>query len=246
MLYRIQRFDSGSFVWRVSRQCKEVTIGSIGANHVQIEVLESVTRVHLPHSVMRHLHEQLLCPGSVVRRVVFLLARQTSLRILCSSPPHRTPTQLRLLLLHRLPVRSLWTTNGARDLVPQTTRLEGTLIAHVQHSLRKHTQLSHVQEQLLLPVTPTPLTHVLLRRVRQVERLVPLALQVVDHLPVVRDNRGHSVVVAAEHRFPVELDVGAVAGLLALQHQLVDELHPQRAEEETGAREGGDDGVVLE
>lgn len=177
---------------------------------------------------------------------MFLLTGQTSLRVLCSSPPRRSPTQLRLLLLHRLPVGSLGSANGARDLVPQPTRLEGTLVAHVQHPLRKHRQLGHVQEQLLLPVTPAPQPHVLLRRVRQVERLVPLALQVVDHLPVVRNNRGHSVVVASEQRFPVELDVRAVAGLLALQHQLVDELHPQRADEQTGPCEGGDDGGVLE
>ena len=92
----------------------------------------------------------------------------------------------------------------------------------------------------------SPRCYVLPRGAGEIIRGVPMPAEAVDDGSVVVDNRGDAVVVAAEERFPVELDVGAVAGLLALQHELVDELHPQRAEEETGAREGGDDGVVLE
>ena len=43
----------------------------------------------------------------------------------------------------------------------------------------------------------------------------------------------------------MELDLRLVARLLALQHQLVDQLHAQRPEEQTRARERGDDRVVL-
>lgn len=80
-------------------------------------------------------------------------------------------------------------------------------------------------------------------------------MQVVQHRAVVRDNRGHAVVVAAEQRLPfthathaylaVELDLGPVARLRTLEHQLVDQLHAQRPEEQPGARERRDDGVVL-
>ena len=42
----------------------------------------------------------------------------------------------------------------------------------------------------------------------------------------------------------MELDLRAVAGFLALEDQLVDQLHAKRADEEAGGGEGGDDGCV--
>ena len=129
---------STALVRRVSRQRQEVAVRSIRSHHVQIEVLELVSRVHLAHAVVRHLHEQLLCPWLVVGRIVLLLARQRTLVILCASHAPHIPTQPRLLRLHRLPVRSLGTTNRLRHLVPETTRLIRALVRHVQHLLRQH------------------------------------------------------------------------------------------------------------
>ena len=246
---------SSALVRRVSRQRQEVAVRRIRSHHVQIEVLELVSRVHLPHAVVRHLHEQLLRPRLVVRRVVLLLARQRTLVVLYASRPPHSTTQPRLLRLHRLPVRSLGTADRLRHLVPQTTRLVRTLVRHVQHLLRQHRQLRHVQEERLLPMIINELPYVLLVGVGQVVLTVPVSVEVVEHLPVVGDHRRHAVQLAAEHRLrltppphahlAVELDLRLVARLLALQHQFVDQLHAQRPEEQTRARERGDDRVVL-
>lgn len=142
----LEALRSSALVRRVSRQRQEVAVRRIRSHHVQIEVLELVSRVHLPHAVVRHLHEQLLRPRLVVRRVVLLLARQRTLVVLYASRPPHSTTQPRLLRLHRLPVRSLGTADRLRHLVPQTTRLVRTLVRHVQHLLRQHRQLRHVQE----------------------------------------------------------------------------------------------------
>ena len=97
--------------------------------------------------------------------------------------------------------------------------------------------------------------YILLVGVGQVVLTVPVSVEVVEHLPVVGDHRGDTVHLAAEHRLrlthpphahlPVKLDLRLVARLLALQHQLVDQLHAQRAEEQPRAGERGDDRVVL-
>ena len=99
------------------------------------------------------------------------------------------------------------------------------------------------------------LPYVLLVGVGQVVLTIPVSVEMVEHLPVVGDNRGDAVQLAAEHRLrltrpphahlAVELDLRLVARLLALQRQLVDQLHAQRTEEQTRARERGDDRVVL-
>lgn len=97
--------------------------------------------------------------------------------------------------------------------------------------------------------------YVLLVGIREVELTVPVSLEMMQHLPVVRDNRGDSVQLTAEHglfftastlrHLAVELNIGLVARLLALQHQLVNQLHTQCAKEQTRASEGRNDGVVL-
>ena len=79
-------------------------------------------------------------------------------------------------------------------------------------------------------------------------------METVNDLVVVLDHRRHAVELAAEHGLSLtaprntylamELDLRAVAGLLALEDQLVDELHAERADEETRGREGGNDGCV--
>lgn len=101
-----------------------------------------------------------------------------------------------------------------------------------------------------------PLPYVLIVGVREEELGVPVSVEMMQHLPVVRDNRGDSVHLTAEHglvitaviclHLAVELNIGLVARLLALQHQLVNKLHAQCAEEKTGTCEGGNDGVVLQ
>ena len=253
--HTLKTLGRSTLIRHISRQRQEVAVGRIGSHHVQIEVLEPVARLHLPHAVVRHLHEQLLCPRLVLRTVVLLLARQRALVVLYPSHASASPTQPRLLLLHRLPVRTLRAANRRRHLVPQATRLVGTFVGHVQHLLRQHRQLRHVQEQRLLRSITTPSLDVLLVGVRQIVLAVPVAVQVLQHLPVVRDNRGHTVQLTAEHglrltaparrNLAVELDVGLVARLLALQHQFVDQLHAQRAEEQARARERRNDCVVL-
>ena len=69
--------------------------------------------------------------------------------------------------------------------------------------------------------------------------------EAVDDGSVVVDNRGDAVVVAAEERFPVELDVGLVSGLRAVQGELVDQLHAQRADEQPRPRERGNQRGIL-
>ena len=253
--HTLKTLRSGALVRHVSRQRQEVAVGRIRLHHVQIEVLESVARVHLPHAVVRHLHEQLLRPRLVVRIVVLLLARQRALVVLCASHASPNPTQPRLLLLHRLPVRTLRAADRLRHVVPQMARLVRALVRHVQYLLRQHRQLRHVQEERLLRLIIKPSPYVLLVGVREEVLAVPVSVEVVQNLPVVRDNRGDSVQLTTEHgllltspahrHLPVELDLRLVARLLALQHQLVDQLHPQRAEEQARARERGDDRVVL-
>lgn len=130
----------------ISRERQEIAVGRIGSHHVQIKVLEAVARIHLPHTVVRYLHEQLLRPRLVIRTVMLLLTWQGTLVILYFSHSSANITQSCLLLLHRLPVRTLRTANAHRHIVPQPTRLIRSLIRHVQHLLRQYGQFRHVQE----------------------------------------------------------------------------------------------------
>lgn len=117
--HTLKTLRRSTLVCHISRERQEVAVGCIGSHHVQIEVLESVTRIHLPHAIVRHLHKQLLRPRLVVRAVMLLLAGQGTLVILCSLHSSPCLTQSRLLLLHGLPVGTLCTANAHRDLVPQ-------------------------------------------------------------------------------------------------------------------------------
>lgn len=147
---RTKRLHIRTLVLRIPRQRQKVPIRRIRPHHVQIKPLESVPRFHLPHAVMRHLHEQFLRPRTVLRALVLLLARQFPLRVLYPSSPPRESTQPRLLRFHRLPIGSLRPPDRARDLVPQFPRLEGALPRDFQHFLRQHREFRHVQEELLL------------------------------------------------------------------------------------------------
>lgn len=91
----------------------------------------------------------------------------------------------------------------------------------------------------------SPRCYVLPRGAGEVVRGVPIPAEAVDDGSVVVDNRGDAVVVAAEERFPVELDVGLVSGLRAVQGELVDQLHAQRADEQPRPRERGDQRGIL-
>ena len=79
----------------ISGESQEITIRSIlymmkfailrmtyRTNHVQIKVLELIASLHLSLARVRNLHEQLLSPRSVLRRIVLLLARQFTLFVL--------------------------------------------------------------------------------------------------------------------------------------------------------------------
>ena len=149
-----KRLHIGTFILAISRQGQKVSIGGIGSHHVQIEPFESIPSFHLPHPMMRHLHEQLLRPRTVLRTLVLLLTREFPLCVLYASSPPRESTQSRFLRFHRLPIRSLRPPNRARDLVPQSPRLERSFPRDWQHFLGQHRQFRHVQEELLLPLTP--------------------------------------------------------------------------------------------
>ena len=79
-------------VKHVPRQRQEVTIRRIlpitlsphshGSHGVQVKVLELVSELHLSIPRVRDLHEELLRPRLVLRRVLLLLTRQRSLLIL--------------------------------------------------------------------------------------------------------------------------------------------------------------------
>ena len=145
-----KRLHIRTLVLRVPRQRQKVSVRRIGFHHVQIKPFESVPRFHLPHSIMRHLHEQFLRPRTVLGALVLLLARQFPLRVLYSSVSPRESTQPRLLRFHRLPVGSFRPSDRARDRVPQFPRFEGALPRDFQHFLRQHREFRHVQEELLL------------------------------------------------------------------------------------------------
>ena len=134
-----------TLIIHISRQSKEIAIWSIlsfihslhpyRTYSIQIKVFESITSVHLPNSLMRHLHEQFLSPRSICRWIMFLLTWQLSLIILYSSSSHSTSTQLCLIHLHRIPIRSLRSADSLCYRIPQTTGFIWSLIRYIQYLL---------------------------------------------------------------------------------------------------------------